>query len=230
MALRLKSTLLRPVGLALAAAFALAGCGNDPDTGALVAPLKALLSGAAKGKATPPGPPSPTQIAQAMASTEGPLILLANEKRKLYGLLLKIEENGAYDTYGTSTRQTITLKRGMLTASRGLLNDLMSANVEQSLALVSARKSGTATRVMRYLDGEEQIFAYDFTCTISPGAVSSLPLPVGRTSKVQKVTETCRSTSRSFENIYQVDQSGRIVKSRQWSGPLGGYFEISQMR
>ncbi|WP_322867761.1 YjbF family lipoprotein [Aquicoccus sp. G2-2] len=229
MALKLNLTLLRPVGLAIAASLALGACGNDPDTGALAAPLKTLLSGAGKGKAAP-GPPAPAQIAQAMAATDGPFIMLANEKRQLYGLFLKIEQNGAYDTYGTSSRQTLTLKHGMLTASRGLVNDLMSANVDQSLALVSARKPGSTTRVMRYLDGEEQIFAYSFTCTISPGAHSTLPLPVGQKTAVQQVAENCRSESRSFQNTYQVDHAGRIVKSRQWSGPLGGYFEISQLR
>lgn len=167
-------------------------------------------------------------VASALA-TPGPVEYVARPDQKGWSFLLELDRNGDYVTYGNANRQTFTMKRGIVTATRGLSGDLMSSDVDQVLALISARKPGTAPRVMRFLDGENQTVSVTLTCTVTPGGSRQVASGTLKTRATQ-VSETCTAGSRRFTNTYLVDATGRSVGSQQWLGATTGPLVFQTLR
>jgi len=226
------------VKLKLAAALfcgaTLSACGNMPGQDvSLVSMAKDVLSGkkAAQQAAAPQTPEMvAAAVSQALKETDQPLALMAIESRGgAVALIQQIERNGAYVTWGSADRRSVTTRNGMITATRGLGQDLMSSSVSPSLALVSSRQSGSAQRVHRYLDGENQTIELVTTCTISRAGTGRVVS--GEINRpVTKMTESCVAQTTRFQNSYQVDSAGRILQSMQWIGPLNGSAVIQMLR
>ena len=146
--------------LATAAALALAGCGSDTSktegTTLALGVVKGVTAKLAPRKgAGGGGVPDPERLAAlAKASFKGPLILAQIEKAGLLTALGETGRNGAVRTFATPNEQTLVFRDGLLTATRGLGNDLMSAKTAAVAALILNRRPGTAARTYRYLDGE----------------------------------------------------------------------------
>jgi len=215
------------LGTALTCLALVAGCGNDPqnqNTGLdLIQELVANLS------SEPPAPPSPQIISQALAETEGPLELFQREDNQRWGLMLKLEENRGYETFGTAFRQTATMRNGLLTATRGFGGDLMSVDISEVAPLISGRKPGQGTRIVRFLGDEDKTTELRFECSVTVGqsvAVTSGALDV----MARQVTETCQGDGREITNNYLVDSNGRSVSAKQWVTPLNGYFLTQTLR
>lgn len=207
----------------------LASCGSEKSQSTEVL---GMFKGALRpSKAAPQDPQQVAASAQAaLASTNAPLVLLSISRRNATSVMQQIETNGAYRTYGTGDRRSVTFKRGMVTASRGLGEDIMSADIDRALALVSARKAGRVQRTHRYLDGENIITALEATCDVTPGAMGEVTVVTGKRA-TQSVTETCRAVTTEFQNTYMVDRAtGQILQSRQWHSPLNGYLSVKTLR
>lgn len=215
-------------GLLGASLLAVSACGTDRSIAENRETIKATLGQFLNRGAAQPAVSPAQQVAQALANSNEPLILLASSAGATT-VLTEIAQNGPHDHYATSARQVITLRDGVLVATRGLGNDLMSSDIDGSLALIRARKPGTARREMRYLDGEDRTFTYSFDCTVSVGASESIETGLIK-ARVTNVTESCESTSRSFKNIYKVDGKGQVLASNQWFSPIGGSYSMSQLR
>lgn len=220
-------TLVKAPILAGLAALMLAGCGNDANRGNMTEMLKSSLPFLGKKTAAAP---QPMNIPQVLANTTAPLTLIVQKDlNNTSVLVLQIEQNGAYRTYSTAGKQTLTFRQGLVTATRGLGNDMMSASVSESLALIRARKSGTAKRVLRYLDGANNVIAFEFNCQMFVTGSGQVRQGVVSANTVE-LTENCVADSRKFTNTYQVDASGMILSSRQWIAPLQGYYDIKVLR
>ncbi|MDT8325905.1 MAG: YjbF family lipoprotein [Roseovarius sp.] len=207
----------------------LASCGSESSRSN---EALGIFKGALRPSRT--APQDPQQVAAsaqaALASTNAPLVLVSISERNVSSVMQQIETNGAYRTYGTGDRRSITFKGGMMTASRGLGEDLMSSDVDGVLALVSARKAGRVQRVHRYLDGENTITALEATCEVTPGAMGQVSVDTGQRA-TQNVTETCRAVHTEFQNTYMVDRgTGHILQSRQWHSPMNGYISVQTLR
>lgn len=218
-------------GLAAGALAMVAGCsgGDGTDTTMGLSILKGALTPKEETKL-----PNAAQMAAAMQqslqATDQPLAFVVLPKREAITVMPRIETNGAYATHGTSDRRSITLKHGMLTATRGFGEDLMSSEVDASLALVQGRKAGTVQRVQRYLDGENQTIVLESTCQVTPGG--EVRYQVGELDRrAVKVQETCKAQTTRFTNSYQVDATtGRILQAQQWVSPVNGSAIIQQLR
>ena len=178
----------------------------------------------------------PQQIAAAVNESlnaySGPLALATFEKTNNNVVLRQITSNGPYKTWanlGSAERRSITMRNGVITSTRGLIRDLMSSDIEQSLALISARRSGQVTRVQRYLDSENKISEVRANCTISRGGQAQVQ--VGHINRVAtEMVESCQDGDRSFKNIYRVDSGGRVLQSVQWLNPFYGTTVVQQLR
>lgn len=217
----------------LAAALALSGCGNDSafnsDVSAVKGSFKSLLPGSGKTKGPQPAQLSGQAIAAVLQSIPKPISVVTFEDEQAAGVVSLIETNGAYRTYGNSARQAMIFAGGLLTGTRGLGEDLMSSNIAQSKALISARRAGQTTRVNRYLDGDATTVEMRFACAVSVGESKSVALGhVRGTGRV--VTEACTSGETDISNTYVVDQAGRILWSRQWIGSGRGYVTVQPIR
>lgn len=220
--MKLKSVLKRPALFGAAALSLLAACGNTPGG----VDGKQLLRMALPGKK-----PAPVDfnIDAALKATPDPLSLVVLERTKALSPIVEIERNGAYRTFVTPSRQTLTLRQGVVTASRGLSNDLMSSDIEDTLRLISARQPGQTRRVMRYLSGDEQIVALTFDCEMSVGGTQKVA--AGEVSaQARAMNEKCAGDGLSFTNTYLVDASGQVLTSRQWISPTIGTAAIQVLR
>ncbi len=225
------SVTIKGISLAALSLLLIASCTNKRANESLWKTAYAAVK--PKPEATAPDPQVvATAVKQAMVSTQGPLALMSLERTKAVAVLRPVEANGSYRTWatwGSSERRSITTKRGMLTATRGLGFDLMSSDVDGLLNLVSARREGKARLVQRYLDGENVIQAVVATCGVTRGG--SQNLVAGELNQsVTQMNAACQSEGHRFSNSYLVSSSGRILQARQWHGPHFGEMAMQQLR
>lgn len=217
---------------ALVAGLSLAACSSGRED---VNALSFVKSVTAPKAAPVVEDPAQVQAAvnEALNVLDGPLALATFEKTKNNVILRQIASNGPYRTWTSWSRDTerrsITTRNGMITATRGLRNDLMSSEIDETLSLVSSRSSGNANRVQRYLDGENQIVELRANCSVSRGG--STKVQVGAINRMTvEMIENCQAGDRSFRNIYRVDSQGRVVQSVQWLSDFYGLTVVQALR
>ena len=220
---RLGPRLARAAAALMLLSAGLAGCGNGPDTGFAGGDLLKMAGGALK-----PAPRAGTGgvavidiPAETLASWPEPLISAAVENTRTSAALGRIARNGADETYASHTGNQITLRGGLVVATRGLGADLMSAAVPSRAAIASGR--GTHTRAWQWLDGLDQVVSVTMTCTLGTGPGDTVVLS-GRSWPTRLVTEACTGPGGAQAvNLYWVDQGGVARRSRQWLGQDAGY-------
>lgn len=210
----------------------LMACSNERSSENVFSVGKTLIT-QTKAKPVAPDPQRVAAVAQAaLTTTTGPVALYSLEDRKAVAVLRPIARNGAYQTwasYGSSDRRSATTRNGVLTATRGLGNDLMSSRIEPLLDVVSRREDGVATIQQRYLDGENKIVTLKSDCKITRGETETLAGANGSIAVV-RMTAECWQSDRGVVNSYLVDQNGTILQSRHWAGPTMGYSRIQRLR
>lgn len=207
--------------LLLGALGSLAACGNDTSTVNPVQVASDVGKGLFSNRSAPPAPIGDQQIASVLAATQEPVILVNLADLETEALLLRIETNGAYQTFATSARQTITQRDGMITATRGLGGDLMSSEPEALLAQVRSGRPGQVPYVVRYLRGDEATMTYTYRCTVTPAGSESV-MRGALNLDGRKVTADCLGDGTPFTASFVTDRSGAIVKSEQWLGDYIG--------
>lgn len=207
----------------------LAGCaseGADPGPfGAMRAVgLQAIAQIGAQRAAQPAAPaalPRPTR-AQIDAS-DREVIFSAVPARGNGATLVKIGQNGPAATYTTADGTTLSLADGVLIATRGLGEDLMSAEAPSAAALRAG--TGSHSRTYYLLGGVDQKRVLRIACALTPGPTSPAEV-VGLRVTVRQVTETCTGPAGTVTNQFWFEPDGRIRLSRQWVSPSVGYLEI----
>lgn len=211
----------------------LTGCSNERSDDNVLTVARAVLPTAPDG---PAQAPTPEQVAQyvdlALASESGPMALMQFEQTGNTAVLHQIGANRPYrtwTTWGQSEGRTVSSRGGMVTATRGLGRDLMSSDVDAVLELVSARRPGRVWHQLRFLDGENQIYAIKADCAIARGAATHVQAgAIDRPAVV--MTATCAAGRHVFENTYAVDAAGRVLRAEQWLGPHHGQALFQQLR
>lgn len=205
-----------PRGLALAGLIGLlAGCdAYQGERGSALsyatATIKSMRSADA-GKAAP--------ITRAeLDALPGPLLQAEIESRDSIARMSFLAANGPYETWSSVDSATITLKQGILVATRALGADLMSADVVQIQQMLDDPDMPEGTRVHRYLDGEGHLITQSYLCEITDRRPDRLDI-LGETVAVTRITESCHSPQSRFENVYWREAGGRIRAARHWVGP-----------
>ncbi|MGJ8588290.1 MAG: YjbF family lipoprotein [Yoonia sp.] len=192
----------------------LAACGNTPSDLPTIPDLLAGLT-------APEQPAVTADVLRAsltpeiLARSESRLLLLEVPSRDAVAILSRVEINQGVETYLTADGLAISLRDGIVVATRGFGFDLMVADTGEMGDALPAGAASSA-RVHRYLDGENHIIAQSFGCRVS------------RTSE-RTMRESCASSEISFENSYSLNEAGVIVASRQWVSPQIGYFVIEML-
>lgn len=215
---------------ALAAMMALSGCGNAPDRAkANKALAQGVLQSVGLGAKPAPAPSEAAQVAGAMAEKSGDLRMVRIAVPNVAAVVYPVQENQGVRLWASADQRGFYFRSGVLVATRGLGGDLMQADVGPSLALVRARKSGSAQRVHRYLTGDNQTDLRRLSCTIAPLGREAVQY-AAMSAQTVKMRETCEGGQTRFENLYWVTGSGKIVRSLQWQGDLGGMIEFIDIR
>lgn len=138
--------------------------------------------------------------------------------------LLLSHENHDVLTWLSLEGASLKTRNGFIVGSRGFVEGLQAAHIEEVKRLVLAETAGHANRFHTYLDGNNDITTRSYRCVITPGNVDSLTL-MGQTVSARRISEECRSLTDEFTNIYWVD-NGEILQTVQWIGPIAGSLRI----
>lgn len=215
---------------ACAALLATAGCGNDPGAGAGAKLAIATLKGGGGKGGGAAGAPDPAQlVANGLKSVKGPVILAIVEGSGAAAAMGQAGTNGAYVTWTTRDKQQLTFRSGVLSATRGLGNDLIASTAGALIPLIRGRQAGAGTRTHYYLNGEGTLYSRQARCQVTPGSTDGLQIGAVQVS-TRRMTETCQGEGMTFENLYWVAADGTVWQSRQWIGPVAGHVVVQRLR
>lgn len=111
---------------------------------------------------------------------------------------------------------TLTFDRGVLTATRGLGEDLISSDVSGTHKMVQRGSVGEYYGVIRsYLDGEDQTYFPAYQCRKEHEKKQQVEIG-DYALALRRIEEVCISPDHKYTNIYWVDDAGDVMKSRQW--------------
>lgn len=198
--------------LAFTAAALLGACGNHGNREDLLAVIGSSL---ARLGSDPAGASAEELVARLTPEVRAELgdidlLIVTLEEPNLSSFLYEAELNADVTTFLTLDGVSLSLRDGILVATRGLGFDLMIADVSGLLPLL--KTGGQYTRTHRYLDGEDRLVAFDFHCDVRPGS---------------EIRETCEGHGFSFENSYAPkERQALFARSRQWIGPERGTISI----
>ncbi|MFP4237807.1 YjbF family lipoprotein [Rhodosalinus sp.] len=222
---------LAVLGAAALVALTLGGCGSGTESADRAKAFQRVLQGVIEQRTGGPPPTvGPEQISAAVRETDQPLLYARFSVTGNSAIMIGIEDNGPYTTFATGARQTITLRDGFLTATRGMGGDLMSVDIDAVRALISARRAGQATRIMRFLNAEDATYEVVLDCRVTPGETRRVEVGAIATTATE-VTESCTGRrGRQFTNTYMIDPDGRAVVSSQWGSDLLAQVDLRVLR
>lgn len=153
-----------------------------------------------------------------------PLMIANLLERNALTTFVLVSERGDDRVWRTQDNVTLSTRDGLMTGTRALGDDLMSADVAESRALVLAQRPGLAVRVHRYMDGQNGIEIDSYVCEISRRGNQDLSFE-GVPIRASVVAETCTNPGNDFENFYWLS-GGTIVQSLQWISPEVGMISM----
>lgn len=229
---------MRPLWYVLA--LVLAGCSgtgghiddtdNDPSNIDLArSNFDSLLDRWRSRDAPAPTDPGPGLKADQIDSAGFPLALLETSEPVSFTILVGLSERNGQIHWRTGAGQGVTTTRGLITATQGLGFDRGDSDLRGTLAALfdgGARRG--YTRIHRALDGEGQTRAEAFVCDLEETGRETLT-HAERRFETRLFRESCTGAQTTFENLYWLDQRGKIRASEQWIGPDARFFRIELM-
>ncbi len=162
---------------------------------------------------------TPAQLEQ----VQQPLLLAEIEGINAMSTLIVKARNGEAVTWESGDRVSLTFRDGVLIGTRGLGDDLMSADVDNTLRMLAGRPMPEFyTRFQSRLDGEFQTAFRSFQCRRIAATPESITI-VGRVHQTVRTDERCVSPGLEVTNSYWRDATGFQWKSRQWISENAGY-------
>lgn len=220
--------------MALAGILAVAGCSGGTGASSLFPELFSAARGSIAQKAarrTQGARPPLTRAA--LDQIEGAFIEATLERSGQLAYLFRSAVRrdtgpGEIVQWRTEDNVTLTLRAGLLIATRGLGGDVVSAEVPAAAGRVGPARPGARALFFRTGDLEEHRIA--LACDL----VDLGPDPVvivERRHPTRHLRETCTSEDGGqVQNEYWIDSRAGIVwQSVQWAGPHVGYLRLRQL-
>lgn len=165
--------------------------------------------------------------AQAIAADPGAYRLVQINALALQEPARILEVNGDETTIALQSGPTAAFDGGVLVATHGFGDDLVTMESAGVLAAMRAG-GGQVSRRMELLDSQDQVVATTFACTIRPAGEETVNLGL-REASLRRFDERCQSPALIFSNIYWLDGAGSIVSSRQYVSPTVAYLRSSRL-
>lgn len=212
----------RVMAAVLVAATLLAGCGNDAlgtDYSAATRGLLGLLNKDKDGAA----PTLASLDRQGIATLRGALeddgqaiLLVVSPSLKYNNLMAPYGQNGNVQTWASMQYETLSLRAGMLVATRGFGPDLMSSSGPDIAAIAAGH--GMTKRRYFYLDGGDHPRRFDYDCRLDPAGPDKVAV-LGKIHQTRKIVEACTGSGAAFSNEYWFDNGTNLRQSRQMMTP-----------
>ncbi len=127
--------------------------------------------------------------------------------------------NGDVTTWSTADGRSISVRNGVLVSTRGFGADLMSADVNGTIAALNGGLH-EYEKFLSFLNGENrQVFQAFFCRMVGPEA--SMINSFGRQVTVSKWTETCLSPQSELVSTYWISQGDIWLTQQELSPQLG---------
>ena len=152
-----------------------------------------------------------------------PIILTSSVDKKSQATLVSLGNNEERLTWVSSDGISLSYDNGVLIATRGYSQDLISLKYEKPNKIFSTNYL-QYDKTHRYLNGENRYNKLKFKCTGKKMVPKSIEI-VGHALVVDRYIETCRNNRHTYKNEYDL-LSGTtvVVKSKQWISPITSYF------
>jgi hypothetical protein len=214
-----KFTRFAAIGLALLSA---AACG-PLSKGSPVSRVGSVLMGGITGGAD--APTATASITQEQVQSEpGKYIRVYTRNLDRWDTNVQSGDNGNRTTWVDSSGVSITFENGIVVATRGLVRDLMAADVSEVPAAIRSG-GGEARRRHEFLTNMDRISTELLQCRI----VSQGPETIERLKTKRNTTrfeEKCSGEGLQFTNVYWINGAGAVIRSLQAISPQAGYLQI----
>ncbi|QYK42362.1 MAG: YjbF family lipoprotein [Paracoccaceae bacterium] len=214
-------------GLLALSGLVLAGCGSQTQISpsARIAQTVATSVAGTRG-AAPRVDLSPSRLTRAqIASITVPADLVTLEKAGVSAVVVRTGLNGGVETWSSPDDRTISVRDGVIVATRGLGADLMAARVPGVAQLAAG---GSWERLHTTLNGEDQAVITRYSCTASSAGPARIVV-VERAYETRLVRESCEGGGTRFVNEYWLQGGAKLRQSRQWIGHTVGYVAIRRL-
>lgn len=220
----MKIRALRKSALALLVVAIVAGCSSEtekqPTLGTVALGMaKAKLRKGKVEKADKVAASAPQQIPrEALAKYGKPVIYISVPRFGSNLPAIEVATNGPYRTYLGGDKASVTLRDGIVTATRGQLVDLIAQDLSLSPKQIFYGGSFPKlyTRTQRHLNGEGKLTTHVYNCAIAPAEADEVLDVLGRKTSVRQYSELCKNAERAFQNSYWIERGAqRIWKSHQ---------------
>lgn len=132
-----------------------------------------------------------------------------------------VARTGDVTVWQTLDGITLSMRQGVLIATRGLGDDLMSAEVDGVLALLrGGAGEGPVPHIRSRLDGEDRTEFRSYQCKREAATPDA---------GLRRVEVLCVSPRDRFANTYWLNPAGAVVRSRQWISPALGHLESTRI-
>jgi len=152
-----------------------------------------------------------------------PIILTSSIDKKNQATLVVLGDNRDRLTWVSSDGISLSYDNGILIATRGYSQDLLSLDYEKPKKIFSSNYL-QYNKTHRYLSGENRYDDIQFKCTGTKKKPQSIKI-VEYTLLVDRYVENCVNSRHEYSNEYDL-LSGTtvVVRSKQWISPINSYF------
>ncbi len=152
-----------------------------------------------------------------------PIILTSSVDKKNQATLIALGNNEERLTWVSSDGISLSYDRGVLIATRGYSQDLLSLKYEKPKKIFSSNNL-QYNKIHRYLNGENRYDELKFECTGNKMAPRSIEI-VQYSLLVDRYVETCINNYHRYKNEYDLLHGTTVVvSSKQWISPVNSYF------
>jgi hypothetical protein len=162
-------------------------------------------------------------------SVQAPMLLADFPAKTTSFTLRQYSRNQSIQTWKSGDGVSLSFDRGVLVATRGLGDDLMSSDATKTVQMLSGNTgSEYYPRFQTYLDGEYQSQFRTFQCKRS-GAHSETIEIFDISHNTTRIEETCYSPGFEITNIFWRGSDGMLWKSKQWISPSLNYLVTERL-
>lgn len=224
----------------LCAALALSGCTSKGEGDANpILTVGGQVFGAIKAQRGQKGrPPFVTVTAKQLDNTKIPALQVNILSRGGSDFLKRVSQRkdghpGTVAVWRGSDGTQLFLRNGVVVGTRGIGGDIISSDANATVQAVSAARGGTGERRYYVSDGAYSDKEIILSCDIENLGRETTQV-IHLTFPTVHLQETCIGGAgdrvRIVNEYWVQPKSGTVRRSKQWVGPLSGYFEMILLR
>jgi Group 4 capsule polysaccharide lipoprotein gfcB, YjbF len=140
---------------------------------------------------------------------------------------LRDDRPGRITIWRSDDNVTLSMRNGVLIATRGLGGGIISSTVQVSATAPGPSRGGEKVHYVRTGDNRERRVA--LACDVTDLGAETIEI-VELAYATRRLRERCRGQNGTVVNDYWIDSRAGVVRqSRQWAGPGIGYLRIRQL-